>query len=224
MKNGSKRTKRGLITPALINSGLILCTSGLALVQFSACNKIADKLVERTENAIKAEAVAAAAKMEQVAAEPAADPAALRDEQLADKLSHYIECLNSLSRGVFSSRERYLSWASKDGVTGKERNVYGLYELSDPKYCFKDLAEAKAKPPALPEIEQAAVKYEAAFQALQAKTQPAYAYYDQNDYKDDKFAKGKNARAFVGGVFRVRGSECHIRKVGRDDERRGGRA
>lgn len=184
MKNRSraKGMGRGFITP-----GLLLCASGIVLLQSSGCNKIADKLVERTENAINAEAVAAAAKVE----EPAADPAAVRDEQLADKLSDYIECLNNLSRGAFNSRERYLSWASKDGVTGKERNVYGLYQLSDPKYCFKGLAEAKAKPPALPEIEQAAGKYEAAYQALQAKIQPAYAYYDQNDYKDDKFAKGK---------------------------------
>lgn len=153
----------------------------------TGCNKITEELVKKTESVIKSEAVAAIAKVE----EPAADPAATRDQQVADKLSHYIDCLNNLSRGAFNSRERYLSWASEDGVTGKERNIYGLYKLSEPKYCFKAIDEAKAKTPALSEIEQAAEKYKAEYQALEAKVQTAYAYYDQKDYKDDKFAKAK---------------------------------
>lgn len=183
---------------AIITSRALVCTASVALVHLSGCNKIADKLVEKTENAIKTEAVAAAAKLEQ---EPKGDPAALKDEQLADKLSHYIECLNSLSRGASNSRERYLSWAKKEGVTGKERHIYGLYELSDPKYCFKEIEEAKAKQPALPEIEQAAQKYQAAYEALRAKVKTAHSYYDQNDYKDDKFAKGKEMHAPLLAAF-----------------------
>jgi hypothetical protein len=178
----------------VFGSGLMLC--GLA-VALPGCSKLVDKLAERAQDAIEPQVAAVEAKV----AEPAATPAATRDEQVADKLSHYIECLNGLSRGVFNSRDRYLSWASKDGVTGKERNVYGLYELSDPKYCFKDLEEAKAKPPNLPEIERAAEKYQAAYQALQAKVKPVYTYYDQNDYKDDAFAKGKEVHASLLAAF-----------------------
>lgn len=182
-------------------SRLLVCASGLAVAQ-TGCKKITEELVKKTEEVVKSEAVAnIAKKVEAPAAEPVGDPAATRDQQLADKLSNYIDCLNNLSRSAFNSRERYLSWASKDGVTGKERHTYGLYKLSDPKYCFKKIDEAKAKAPEVAEIEQAAEKYRTEYQALEAKVQTAYAYYDQKDYKDDKYAKGKEMHAPLMAAF-----------------------
>jgi hypothetical protein len=184
------------VSSVAVSSVALSSVAGTLALGSSGCDKVKTELIERTEKVVKqAEAVAT-----QVQAEPAKDPEAERDAHIAGKLGNYIDCLNSLSRSAFSSRERYLSWAPKNGVTGKERLVYGLYQLSDPKPCFKSIADAKLKSPALPEIEQAAARYEAAFSALNAQVQKAYPYYDQNDYKDDAFA---NAKALHGPLLQA---------------------
>jgi Protein of unknown function (DUF3829) len=114
-----------------------------------------------------------------------------KDAQLSAKLGEYIDCMNGTSKRVVQSRNRYLSWADeKLGPTGKERNIYGLYELNA-STCFPHLDRAKTLPPALPEVESAAAEYRKALEELDPLVKRANDYYDQNDYKDDKMAKGK---------------------------------
>jgi Protein of unknown function (DUF3829) len=114
-----------------------------------------------------------------------------KDAELGAKLGEYIECMNGTSKRVVQSRNRYLSWVDeKLGPTGKERNIYGLYDLNA-STCFPHLDRAKALPPSLPEVESAAVEYRKALEELDPLVKRVNDYYDQKDYKDDKMAKGK---------------------------------
>jgi hypothetical protein len=86
----------------------------------------------------------------------------------------------------------------KVGPTGTELNVYGLYELNDNyiKKCKSELAELSTmKDPPTPELEKAAGQYSAALQAVVPLVGDAFKYYDQKNYQDDKFAKGKAMHA-----------------------------
>jgi tetratricopeptide (TPR) repeat protein len=100
--------------------------------------------------------------------------------------------MNGTSKRVVDSRNRYLSWVvdEKVGPTGKERNIYGLYDINADT-CYPSLDRAKGLQPPLPEVESAAAEYRKALEELDPLVKQADKYYDQNDYKDDKMAKGK---------------------------------
>lgn len=114
-----------------------------------------------------------------------------KDAELSGKLGEYIDCMNVTSKRVVQSRNRYLSWADeKLGPTGKERNIYGLYDINA-NSCFPHLERARTMKPSLPEVESAAAEYKKALEELEPVVKRANDYYDQKDYKDDKMAKGK---------------------------------
>jgi hypothetical protein len=158
----------------------------LLVVGLPGCGKLAEKLAEK-----------AAKEAQQQAATPEnKDPAAAevdKDGQLADKLSHYISCLNGASRNVFDSRNYYTQFMKdeKVGYTGKESHAYGPQEIHQADSCIKDLDEAKKKQPPLADVEAAAQAYRASLEKVTAEVKVANAYYTQGDYKDDKFAKAK---------------------------------
>ena len=145
-----------------------------------------------------AEARKAAESLKAAAAEgkvPGATSDESNDRQLSLKLAEYIRCMNGTSKRVVQSRNRYLSWADeKLGPTGKERNIYGLYDINA-NTCFPALDRAKTLPPVLPEVESAAVEYRNALEQLEPVVKRAADYYDQKDYKDDKMAKGRAMHA-----------------------------
>ncbi len=122
--------------------------------------------------------------------EPFADEAAL-----VKKTNFYItECFNRYSNSVVSSHNRYASWLRdlEAGPTGRETLVYGLYEISgDGSDCEKAIADAKASPPSMPGLEDAAETYVAALRTVVARVNAIHKYYDQEDYKDDNFERGK---------------------------------
>lgn len=119
-------------------------------------------------------------------------PATPAAASLGKKLQPYIACINRLSERSLSSRERYLSWVNeKTGPTGKERNIYGLYTIYDPKDCEAGVAKMAAEQPAVPELEKAGSEYAAAARELSVLLNEANDYYDQGNYKDDKMAKGR---------------------------------
>lgn len=122
------------------------------------------------------------------AATPAPDTAPPAEVQ---KLNAYVGCINRLSERAFDARRRYFSWVGKDGPTGKERIIYGTYTLSDPADCQKAVAAANALEPHAPELEAAASAYVQAVGTLVPLLREANDYYDQENYKDDKMAKGK---------------------------------
>jgi len=121
----------------------------------------------------------------------AAGPAAAQNSTLTQKLNAYIGCINRLSERSYDSRERYFSWVGKKGPTGKERIIYGTYTIYDTSDCRKNVEEANALEPHDAELEAAASAYVAAVVALEPLLKEADDYYEQEDYKDDKMAKGK---------------------------------
>lgn len=116
-----------------------------------------------------------------------------------EALDGLVDCLNGLDHSISNSLDRYESWLprDKDGKTqpptGKERNVYGLYEVhdNDVKTCNAGIALAITKP----EFKDVATKFKASADKLVPEMNAAYKYYDRDEYKDDKFAKAKTIHA-----------------------------
>lgn len=125
------------------------------------------------------------------AASLAIDTAAAQTPPATEKLNAYVGCINRLSARSFQSRERYFSWAAKSGPTGKERIIYGTYTIYDTTDCRKNVEKANALEPRDSALEDAASAYAAAVGALEPLLKEADDYYTQENYKDDKMAKGK---------------------------------
>ena len=117
------------------------------------------------------------------------------DDAMTEKSNLYIsKCVNAYSNSIMNSYQRYTSWLRdpKAGPTGKESIVYGLYEVrGDGSDCAAAAAEANNADPDLPELEAAADRYVAALKEAASQVRNVYEYYDQEDYKDDNFEKGK---------------------------------
>lgn len=117
---------------------------------------------------------------------PASDP-----PSLTEKLNAYVGCINRLSERSYDSRRRYFSWVGKSGPTGKERIIYGTYTIYDTSDCRKNVEKANALEPRDAELEAAASAYADAVGKLEPLLKEADDYYKQEDYKDDKMAKGR---------------------------------
>jgi hypothetical protein len=111
--------------------------------------------------------------------------------QRTEKLNAYVGCINRLSARSYESRNRYFSWVSKNGPTGKERIIYGLYTIYDTSDCKKNVEKANALEPRDAELEAAASAFAEAVGKLEPLLAEAEDYYKQEDYKDDKMAKGR---------------------------------
>lgn len=107
------------------------------------------------------------------------------------KINAYVGCINRLSSRAYDSRSRYFSWAKKTGPTGKERIIYGTYTIYDTADCRKNVEKAYALEPRDAELEAAASAYADAVSKLEPLLKEADDYYTQENYKDDKMAKGK---------------------------------
>jgi hypothetical protein len=108
-----------------------------------------------------------------------------------EKMNAYVGCINRLSERAYSSRERYFSWAKKNGPTGKERIIYGTYTIYDTADCRKNVDKANGLEPHDAALEAAASAYADAVGKLEPLLKEADDYYTQENYKDDKMAKGK---------------------------------
>ena len=121
----------------------------------------------------------------------AADTASAQKSPLTEKLNAYVGCINRLSERSYDSRSRYFSWAAKSGPTGKERIIYGTYTIYDTSDCKKNVEKANAMEPHDAAIEAAATAYAGAVSKLEPLLKETDDYYSQENYKDDKMAKGK---------------------------------
>jgi hypothetical protein len=121
----------------------------------------------------------------------AADKAAAQTPPAVEKMNAYVGCINRLSARSYDSRARYFSWADKSGPTGRERIIYGTYTIYDTSDCKKNVEKANALEPRDPALEAAATAYAEAVSRLEPLLKEADDYYTQQDYKDDKMAKGK---------------------------------
>lgn len=120
-----------------------------------------------------------------------ADVAAAEPSSLTEKLNAYVGCINRLSARSYDSRSRYFSWVGKDGPTGRERIIYGTYTIYDTADCRKNVEKANALEPRDTTLEAAATAYAVAVGKLEPLLKEADDYYTQENYKDDKMAKGK---------------------------------
>ncbi len=121
----------------------------------------------------------------------AADKAAAQTPSAVEKLNAYVGCINRLSARSYDSRSRYFSWADKSGPTGRERIIYGTYTIYDTSDCKKNVEKANALEPHDAALEAAATAYAEAVSRLEPLLKEADDYYTQQDYKDDKMAKGR---------------------------------
>lgn len=125
-------------------------------------------------------------------AAPALAPAAAQAVPGVEKMNAYVGCINRLSARSYQSRDRYFDWVkNKNGPTGKERIVYGTYTIYDTSDCRKNVEKANALEPHDAALEAAATAYVDAVSALEPLLKEADDYYEQENYKDDKMAKGK---------------------------------
>ena len=79
----------------------------------------------------------------------------------------------------------------KNGPTGKERIIYGTYTIYDTADCRKNVEKANALEPRDAALEAAASAYAEAVSKLEPLLKEADDYYSQENYKDDRMAKGK---------------------------------
>jgi hypothetical protein len=121
----------------------------------------------------------------------APDIAAAQTPPAVEKLNAYVGCINRLSERAYDSRKRYFSWVSKNGPTGKERIIYGTYTIYDTSDCRKNVEKANALEPRDPALEAAASTYVEAVSKLEPMLKEADDYYKQENYKDDRMAKGR---------------------------------
>ncbi|MBC8073277.1 MAG: YiiG family protein [Deltaproteobacteria bacterium] len=142
--------------------------------------------------------VAAVNDQAQAAAQAAADASTpgggveTEDDKLGTKLDAYIDCINDFSRSVHDAGDRYLDWVDpKTGPTGKEQNVYGIYQIRDIKTCVDGVTKAADLEPDDPELEAAGKAFIDTLVAAEAPINEAYKYYDEKNYQDDKWAKAK---------------------------------
>jgi hypothetical protein len=120
-----------------------------------------------------------------------ADDAAAQAPAANEKINAYVGCINRLSERSYESRARYFSWVGKNGPTGRERIIYGTYTIYDTSDCRQNVEKANALEPRDAALEAAASAYVEAVSKLEPLLKEADDYYSQQDYKDDRMAKGK---------------------------------
>ncbi len=121
----------------------------------------------------------------------AANPAVAQTPSGVEKMNAYVGCLNRLSARSYDSRARYFSWVDKSGPTGRERIIYGTYTIYDTSDCVKNVEKANGLEPRDAALEAAATAYAKAVARLEPLLKEADDYYTQQNYKDDKMAKGR---------------------------------
>jgi len=107
------------------------------------------------------------------------------------KMNAYVGCINRLSERAYDSRKRYFSWVGTRGPTGRERIIYGTYTIYNTADCKKNVEKANGMEPHDAALEAAATAYVDAVTKLEPLLKEADDYYSQENYKDDRMAKGK---------------------------------
>jgi hypothetical protein len=126
-----------------------------------------------------------------VIASLAPDVAAAQAPSPTEKLNAYVGCINRLSERAYDSRKRYFSWVGRNGPTGRERIIYGTYTIYDTSDCKKNVEKANALEPRDAALEAAASAYVEAVSKLEPMLKDADDYYTQENYKDDRMARGR---------------------------------
>jgi hypothetical protein len=112
-----------------------------------------------------------------------------------NKNNHYVECYNGFEKSRKHAVKRYFSWVKdpKQGPTGKERHVYGIHKILQFDRCRNGVNEASkisVEMKELNELGKLMETYLGAGEKMVALVEKMHRYYEDEDYKDDKFAKG----------------------------------
>lgn len=128
------------------------------------------------------------------------------ENSLRGKSNLYIKsCVNAYSDSVSSNFDDYKKWVKdlEKGPTGKETNIYDGSQISnDGQDCVDAINQAKELNPDLPDVEAHAEAYGAALKEVVARSNEIYPYYNREDYKDDKFARAKEAHPALLKAYR----------------------
>ncbi|MBI6550390.1 YiiG family protein [Xenorhabdus lircayensis] len=175
--------------------GIMALCIALAL---SACDNKKEESVQPVASASSAETAqdsSVAGKIEQLANKAKDETVQDPEEVISVKMNAYVECYNSLDGSIHGSMSRYASWLNdwEKGPTGKESVVYGLYSVRQDSVadCQERIKKVAAMTPALKPIDDIAVSYIDKSAKIVSEINPLKRYYEQEDYKDDAFAKGK---------------------------------
>ncbi len=118
-------------------------------------------------------------------------PADNADDLLSTKLGFYIDCVNTVDSEVIKSRDSYLKYLTEARqVNPKQTPVVSTIGTHVTDKCFKGLEDAAKLTPKVADVEESGAGYKAALDALMPMLVEGAHYYQQNDYKDDAFAKG----------------------------------
>ncbi len=155
------------------------------------------------------------------------------DEALTAKLQPFVECINNVDanlqkavgeyRRFFEQEQEELAGtrnrlAFRHGFTGFKLQVYETGNKFS-KDCLKSLGEGVAMSPADPALDGAGKTFAATLEKLLPVMNTATAYYSQEDYKDDKFKKGKELDAQLTPLFeRLFAASGTMREIVRADQ------
>ncbi|MCA9651419.1 MAG: DUF3829 domain-containing protein [Myxococcales bacterium] len=114
------------------------------------------------------------------------------DEKLGAKLDLYIQCTNRATQRMMDSWSRYTERTKEDGTPQKKGMTPFLYKIdSELTPCEEAVAKGPTMEPSLPEIEKAMADYLAHGKEFAKYTVELDRYYEQEDFKDDDWAKAK---------------------------------
>ncbi|MEZ4373752.1 MAG: DUF3829 domain-containing protein [Polyangiaceae bacterium] len=126
------------------------------------------------------------------------------DSQKGEAMDNYVYCINHVNDRIRDARKRYHSWVDPEkGPTGKERNVYGLYDVEPSilKAC-KDKLRNNKQLAGYDSLTKLAGPYEQELDKLTPKLTAANTYYEDEVYKEDGFAKGKQLHKDLEASFK----------------------
>lgn len=115
-----------------------------------------------------------------------------------EKLNAYIECANQGLKDGHKSYNHYAQWVDMTkGVTGNEKLIHGTFEIGAHAIdsCTTKLTPAIALAPAFADLDKVATSISTNFKAYADIINQIHKYYEQENYKDDKFEQGKTLHA-----------------------------
>lgn len=184
------------LTPLRKTTKALLALS-LSSLLLTACG--GDKPADNTD---KTETKTETAKADDKQGETTAPNTATADP--TEKLNAYIDCANNGLKSGHRSYDRYAQWVDMTaGVTGKEKHIHGTFEISPHaiESCTTKLTPAIALQPALADLDKVATSISTNFKAYADIINKIHKYYEQENYKDDKFEQGKTLHTELVKVY-----------------------
>ncbi|GEM_PF-5472673 len=111
------------------------------------------------------------------------------------KINAYVTCFNAINNSVYLSAERYFKAFPdvKNGPTGKEKSPGSFIAVNSSlaSDCKVEVSDALAIHPEFQPIDYYARSFVDSIGILEDVSKQILRYYEQGDYKDDNFDKGK---------------------------------